>query len=157
MITHSTTLLRAIRLYLCCVFAAGVLCNASAAGGPTNAPAPAKTVEIAKSTFAMPRNRNEGRDPFFPSSTYPYEQAGTKPRPGQATGSVDLKLTGIGGTATKRLANINGRTFGKDEDGEMTVNGNKVQIHIVDILEDSVILTVNGEQRELRFRGIFNR
>ena len=158
MITNSTTLPKTIRPYLCCVFAAGVLCNVNAAGGPTNAPASAKTVEVAKSTFAMPRNRNEGRDPFFPSSDYPYQQAGTKPRPGQAAGSpVDLKLTGIGGTAAKRLANINGRTFAKDEDGEMTVNGNKVQIHIVDILEDSVILTVNGEQRELRFRGIFGR
>ena len=163
MITNSTSLPKAIRPYLCCVFAAGMLCTTSAAGGPTNAPAPAKSVEIAKSTFTMPRDKKEGRDPFYPGSTYPYEQSaaakgGNKT---QTAPAVDLKLTGIGGTPAARFATISSgsssRTLGVGEDGEMTIGGNKVQLHVVEILESSVILTVNGEQRELRFRGIFNR
>jgi len=132
---------------------AGAL-TANAAGGTTTNTA-AKPPEVAKSTFVMPRNKVEGRDPFNPNSTYPYvgsaPSGGTKP----VSVAVDLKLTGIGGTPDRRLCTINGRTFGKGEDGEMTVGGGKVQVHILEILEDSVVLTVNGEQRELRFRRTF--
>ena len=138
---------------LCLACIGGAITTAAAAGGTTtNAPAK-PVVEIAKSTFAMPRNKTEGRDPFNPNSTYPYEQSGTK------TGGkpvvvppVDLQLKAIGGTPENPLVTINSRTFGKGEDGEMNTSAGRIQIHIVDILEDSVILTVNGEQRELRFR-----
>jgi len=137
---------------LVCV-SAGAL-TADAAGGTTTN-TPAKPPEVAKSTFVMPRNKNEGRDPFNPNSSYPYQ--GSAPIGGKQPVSVavDLKLTGIGGTPDRRLCTINGRTFGKGEDGEMTVGGNKVQVHILEVLEDSVVLTVNGEQRELRFRRTF--
>jgi len=152
-------------LPLCCAMSLVALGNAWGAGGTTNAPAKTvdKPIEVAKSTFAMPRNKNEGRDPFYPGSTYPYEQSaaakgGNKT---QTAPAVDLKLSGIGGTPAARFATISSgnssRTLGKGEDGEMTVGGNKIQIHVVEILEDSVIITVNGEQRELRFRGIFGR
>ena len=146
-------------LCLCFALVGGIITTASAAGGPaTNAPAKPvdQPLEVAKSTFVMPRNKTEGRDPFHPSSTYPYEQSVSKPG-GSKTPlpTVDLKLTAIGGTPDNRLCTINGRTFGKGEDGEMTIGGGKVQVHIKDILEDSVVLTVNGEQREVRFRRYF--
>lgn len=155
MITNSPALLRAIVPHLCCVLVVGVFGSANAAGGTTNAPA--KPAELAKSTFTMPRNKAEGRDPFHPNSDYPYQLAGAKSgsKGPVSTAPADLKLKGIGGTPANPIVTINDRSFGKGEDGEMTVGGSKVQIHIVEILEDSVIITVNGEQRELRFRRSF--
>ena len=115
----------------------------------------AKPTEIPRSTFMLPQGKNEGRDPFYPDSTYVYDQS--KPSNNSGKGAVkpvvvDLKLTAIGGTSERPVASIKNRTFSEGEDGEMTINGAKVQIHILDIQEDGVILTVNGEQRELRFR-----
>jgi hypothetical protein len=133
------------------------------AAANTNSPAartgdPAVVAEAPrKSEFAMPRDKNAGRDPFNPNSAYPHESsqsnAGTtKP---VAAVAVDLKLTAIGGTPEKRLCTINGRTFAKGEEGEMTTSAGRVQIHILEIMESAVVLTVNGEQREIRFRRLF--
>ena len=135
-----------------CVSAGALTANA-AGGATTNTSA--KPPEVAKSTFVMPRSKSEGRDPFNPNSSYPYQGSAPSGSKQPVTVAVDLKLTGIGGTPDRRLCTINGRTFGKGEDGEMTVGGNKVQVHILEVLEDSVVLTVNGEQRELRFRRTF--
>ena len=148
---------RSITPHLCClILLGGFMATAIAAGGPTNAPAKTGEIEVAKSTFLMPRNKTEGRDPFYPSSSYPYELGASKGGSNQPPSvSVDLKLTAIGGTPDKRLCTINGRTLAKGEDGEMTVSGSKVQVHIVEILDESVVLTVNGEERELRFRRFF--
>ena len=149
-------------LSLCLALVGGVIIPVSGAGGPaTNTPSAKsveKPVEVAKSTFVMPRNKNEGRDPFNPRSNRVFDENPNKAGGGKGTGPVvvtDLRLTGIGGTADRRVANINNRAFVKGDDGEMTVGGSKIQIHIIDILEDAVILTVNGEQRELRFRRLF--
>jgi len=147
--------LKPLARHLYFILVGGIISTVGAAGG-TVTNTPSKPLEVAKSTFVMPRNKSEGRDPFHPSSTYPYDQNvsrtdGVKP----IAPTFDLKLTGIGGTSDRRIANINSRAFGEGEDGEMTVNGSKVFIHIEKILEDSVILTVNGEQRELQFRRFF--
>ena len=126
--------------------------------GATETNSVIKPTEIARSTFVLPQDKSEGRDPFYPDSTYVYDQS--KPSNNTNKGPVkvavvDLKLTAIGGTSERPVASINNRTFSEGEEGEMTINGAKVQIHILDIQEDGVILTVNGEQRELRFRRTF--
>jgi len=153
MTANILTWLKRTASFLCLVCVGSCITTASAAGGTTTNAAAKPVVEIAKSTFVMPRNKTEGRDPFNPNSPYAYEQSGAK------TGGkpvvvppVDLVLKAIGGTTNNPICTINGRTFGKGEDGEMNTAAGRIQIHIVDILEDSVILTVNGEQRELRFR-----
>ena len=135
------------------VLTGALMVATSAVAGVTNAPG--KPLEVAKSTFVMPRNKNEGRDPFFPNSLRAYESAA--PKNGQRTtvGPVDLQLRAIGGPPSGRICTINNRTFSKGEDGEMTTSAGRIQIHIVDILDDAVIVTVNGEQRELRFRRQF--
>ena len=136
------------------VVLAGTLALATAAvAGVTNTPA--KPLEVAKSAFVMPRNKNEGRDPFFPNSARAYEGAAPKNGSRTVVGAGDLQLRAIGGPESGRICTINNRTFSKGEDGEMTTSAGRIQIHIVDILEDSVIVTVNGEQRELRFRRQF--
>ena len=121
-----------------------------AIGGDTNAPA--KPVEIAKSTFVMPRTKTQGRDPFHPNSGRVYELAAPKDGARTTLGAGDLQLKAINATPNGRICTINNRTFSKGEDGEMTIGAGRIQIHIVDILDESVIVTVNGEQRELRFR-----
>lgn len=143
-----------------CALLVATASTVTAAGGTsTNSAAksldktPPAIIEPAKSMFNMPKNKSEGRDPFYPNSNYVYEQSSNKTGTKTAAPvAIDLVLKGIGGTPANRLATINTRTFSKGDDGEMNTSSGRVQIHIIDILEDAVILTVNGEQRELRFR-----
>ena len=130
--------------------------------GPTNAPAvtapktvePPPPVEIARSTFAMPHNKTEGRDPFHPNSSYAYETTTQKPG-GKSAGARDLVLKVIGGTTSRRLCTINNLTLGTGEEGEATTPNGKVMIHVVKILDESVVITANGEEQELKFRRQF--
>jgi len=140
---------------LCLAFVTGTVSIATAAGGTgTNAPAKS-TNEVAKSVFIMPRNKNEGRDPFHPASSHAWVDSQPTAGTHAPAPTVDLQLKAIGGTPDHRIATINTRNFAKGEDGEMNTTSGRIQIHIVDILDDAVVLTVNGEQRELRFRRQF--
>ena len=147
---HLTPVLLALAL---AVTSTGLAAGGSATNAPGKLATP--TVEIAKSTFVMPKDKKDGRDPFHPASMRPFEQASIKPGSQPVAAAVDLQLKAIGGSPGNRIATINTRNFAKGEDGEMNTTGGRIQIHIVDILDDAVIVTVNGEQRELRFRRSF--
>ena len=67
--------------------------------------------------------------------------------------TFDLKLNGISGTSEHRLAIINGKTFEKDEEGEVRVGAAKVNIRVVDITANSATVQVGGRQQVLRMRG----
>jgi hypothetical protein len=141
----------AILLGLClAVQAAQTPAAAPAQPAPTNA-APVKS-EPPKSVFYDPANPQGGRDPFFPQSTR------LKPIVRHAPSSapppvIELELKGISGTADRRLAIINNRTFGSGEEGEVASNAGRVRIVCADIKTDSVRVLVNGQERELHLRS----
>jgi type II secretory pathway component PulC len=66
--------------------------------------------------------------------------------------SVSYALQGISGTATKRFAIINGRTFEVDEEAEIAVGNSRVRIRCLEIRADSVLIESSGEKRELKLR-----
>jgi hypothetical protein len=71
------------------------------------------------------------------------------------TNRVELKLRSIHGPRQKRQAVINNHRFSEGETMILRLPSCSVKVHCVEILERSVIVTVNGrrEKRELRLAG----
>lgn len=126
----------------------------------TNQPAttPGSTNEVAapQAKFIQPKDRTEGRDPFYPRSTYPYQhdapvivQTNT-PVPVVA---VELKLKGISGLPPRRLAVINNHTFEAGEEAEVITSNGRMIIKCLEIGEASATVQVGPERRVLRMRN----
>jgi len=142
--------------------AAVLLCLASVAATAAQAPpgpsgqtppatnaAPAEP-ELPKSLFRIPASPQEGRDPFFPQSAL------RKPVVIAAANApvaiAELELKGISGSAGRRLAIINNRTFEPGEEGTVLTNVGRVRILCKEIAADSVRVIVNGQERILTLR-----
>lgn len=115
----------------------------------TNAP-------LAQSVFIMPKGRPEGVDPFFPRSNRPYYGtpvpvvAPTNPEP--VAVAVELKLKAISGLPEHRLALINNHTFEAGEEGEVVTTTGRMRIRCLEITQDSAVVQVGAERRELHLR-----
>ena len=112
----------------------------------TNAVLPA----IPKSVFVVPKTPKEGCDPFFPNSVRVY--ASNLPKTNRVSGPISLELKGLSGTPERRLAIINDYTFAEGETNEVNTPTGRVRVHCLQIKDDSVIVEVAGERRELRLR-----
>ncbi len=112
-----------------------------AEGAETNR-APAEVV-IPKSIFVS--EGDIGKDPFFPNSTRTKRRAPEEPRkPVPQDLSQLLVLKGITGPPEKRIALINNLPFAKDEEGEVKAGNGKVKIHVLEIGEKSVTISIAG-------------
>ena len=116
---------------------------------PAATPAPAATPQepqVVKSVFVD--RPNFGRDPFFPNSLRRGKVVqDTVVEPVANFNNIVLK--GISGTAEKRLAIINNKTFEAGEDGELRISGHPTKIKLVEVREKSVVISINGVTREL--------
>jgi hypothetical protein len=63
-----------------------------------------------------------------------------------------LKLSGISGTARKRLAIVNNRTLGLNEETEIKLEGVVVDVKCVEIRDQSVVVQVGPYREELTYR-----
>jgi hypothetical protein len=113
-----------------------------------------KEKEIPQSVFVVPANLNQGRNPFFPHSTRGMMQQQAPVKPTQPVADVsELILNGIVPSGPVRTAMINGRTFEEGEEGAVTLrDGQKLPVKVDQIKEDSVMVTVRGQHRELHLR-----
>jgi hypothetical protein len=141
-------LIRAALWILMVVFS-GFGTRAAQPASPAPVPAPAAEpaldlVTIPKSVFAD--DPQVGKDPFFPRSTRRAPQVQNVP---VVETIPDLLLKGVSGTFTKRLAIINNRTFEVGEEGELKSNGQTVRVKCVEIKDKSVVIRINGSNREL--------
>lgn len=127
--------------------------KASSAGA--SAPAATNSTvlpEIPRSVFAIPSSPKEGRNPFFPQAAVQPAPAPAKPEKTSSVETSSFVLNGIT-SPPKRTAIINNRTFERGESGEVKLgNGSKILIKCVDIRNDSAVIEVDGQQRELRLR-----
>ena len=122
--------------------------NSTPAKG-TNAPGPLPII-IATSEFSIPATVAAGRDPFFPARAILKSTASsTDPA---APPTVNFVLQGVSGTKARRFALINGRTFGAEEEGEITVSKIKVRVRCISIEEDSCVIESGGRQQLLKLR-----
>ena len=125
-----------------------LLATAAAAGPALHAEpakaAPAKPV-AARSMFVMPTSPREGRDPFFPESTRPYEEAQPK-----TPGSIkNLAVKGISYEHGRPMVIINNHTFAVGDEGEVLTTGGRAHLRLVEIRKTAVVVEINGSRREL--------
>jgi len=106
---------------------------------------------IPQSTFVIPSQSTEGRNPFFPQSSVQLIQP--KPTP---SGVIDPSIFVLNGITSppRRTAMINGRTFEPGEEGEIRfASGNRTMIKCEEIRADSAIIVVAGQRREIKMRS----
>ncbi len=113
-------------------------------GEPPKA-APVKPVP-ARSVFVMPTNMHEGRDPFFPESTRPYEDNAANKHP-MAENSFVVK--GMSIEHGRPMVIINNHTFALGDEGDVLTTSGRVHIRLAEIHDKNVIIEVNGSRHEL--------
>jgi len=108
-------------------------------------------VPIPQSTFVIPSQPTEGRNPFFPQSIV--RAVPVKITPETVIDPSIFVLNGIT-SPPRRTAMINGRTFEPGEEGEVRLaSGNKILIKCEEIRADSASILVGGKHRELHMRS----
>ena len=128
---------------------------AASSSGPAKAATNAAPVapEPPKSAFIIPSSSQEGKDPFFPQSTRLHKlPVVSSTSTNRVVAVVELDLKGISGVGNRRLAIINNRTFGANEDGTVTTASGLARITCKEIKDDSVRVIVNGQERLLSLR-----
>jgi hypothetical protein len=129
---------------------AGMVMALPVAAAPVAQPAAPEVVS--RSVFAMPANPKEGRDPFFPNSTRPYETVlAARPQTGNVS---SLVLRGISGPPNHRLAIINSHTFGVGDEASLVTSQGPVHIRCVEIKANSVVIESSGQRHELNYSKI---
>jgi hypothetical protein len=102
-----------------------------------------------KSVFLIPTNPNEGRDPFFPDSTRPYEDSISK----HAADITALEIKGFSEIAGRRYVIINNHTFAEGDEGDVITPGGRVHIRCLTVGTDSVLVESDGSRHLLKFSG----
>lgn len=103
-----------------------------------------------RSVFVMPHNPAQGRDPFFPNSTRPYEEA----IPNQKVEDVSaLMIKGFVGTGADRMVVINNHTFAPGDEGDVITSQGRMHIHCLEVKDDSTVIEVNGQRHELNYHN----
>ena len=110
---------------------------------------PAAPEVVSRSVFVIPTNPKEGRDPFFPNSTRPYETvSAAQPHAGDVS---SLVLKGISGPPDHRLAIINNHTFGVGDEENLVTPQGPIHIRCVEIKASSVVIESGGQRHELNY------
>ncbi len=117
-----------------------------AAAAPA-AVAPPDTNTQVMSIFIMPTTPGEGRDPFFPNSTRPYEDYISK-RPVELSALIIKGFSEING---HRYVIINNHTFASGDEGDVTTPQGRIHIRCLSISADSVLVESAGAQHVLKF------
>ncbi|MEP6663003.1 MAG: hypothetical protein ABJC04_04995 [Verrucomicrobiota bacterium] len=95
----------------------------------------------------------QGKDPFYPKSV---RRADRNPSVNeQVPVAVQLALKGISGAVGRRFALINNQTLAVGETASVRVINGQVRVRCLEIRENSVIVSVEGdsERKELRLRS----
>ena len=130
----------------CCVVVALTAVQQAFCGTAKNPPTP-PPVPV-RSIFVMPSNSQEGRDPFFPESTRPFEAAIIASRVVVVT---DLKVKGYYHDARMSLITINNHTFAVGDEADLLTTSGRVHVRCVEIRPDAVVIEANGQRQELHF------
>ena len=119
--------------------------NVPAVWGEPAKPAAAKPAPV-RSVFVMPASVRDGRDPFFPESARPYEDAVATKR------AVDVTSFTVKGLSVERgraMVIINNHTFSVGDEGDVITTSGRVHIRLAAIRTGVAVIEVNGARREL--------
>ncbi len=112
---------------------------------PPKAVAPSKPAP-ARSVFTLPAGVHEGRDPFFPESTRPYEEVAASKHTMDVTAFV---IKGLSIEHGRPMVIINNHTFAVGDEGDVLTTSGRVHLHLVEIRHAAAVIEVNGSRREL--------
>lgn len=129
--------------------ALGIVIGLPVCGQPAKTASP-KT-EPAQSVFIMPSNPSEGRDPFFPESTRPYETAVAPTNHTETVAITDLTVKGFTVMNGRAEVIINNHPFMVGDEGDVRVPAGRIHLRCLEIRDGYVIIEVNGQRHELRF------
>jgi len=108
--------------------------------------APAKPAPVpAHADFVMPLNPSQGRDPFYPESTRPYEEN----KPANPADENAITVKGVSREHGHVLVIINNHTFALGDEGEVLTSSGRVHLRLAEIRAESVVIEMNGRRREL--------
>jgi hypothetical protein len=107
--------------------------------------APAKPLPP-RSVFVVPSAVREGRDPFFPESTRPYEDAVASKH---TLDSNSFAVKGLSIERGRAMVIINNHTFAVGDEGDVLTTGGRVHLRLVEIRPGIAVIEVNGSRREL--------
>jgi hypothetical protein len=117
--------------------------NNAKAGDAKTAPPPPR------STFTLPTNQHEGRDPFWPESTRVWDSTIAVAHAAEPT---TLKVDGYSIVNGRPIVIINKVSFLAGDEADLpSPSGGHTHVHCIDIQSDHVIVEVNGMRREIRF------
>lgn len=129
--------------------------HAASTPAPAPVPAPADPAPPLKSLFII--DPATSKDPFYPKSK---RFVAVAPRTNEAVVVYqplfpdEIRCQGFSGTAEKRLAIVNNKTVEKGEKFDLTLrNGQRIEVHCLDVKEKTVILEINGISKELGLRA----
>lgn len=120
------------------VLAAGAW-SVSAAPEPTNAQV--------MSVFIQPTGPSEGRDPFFPNSTRPYQYTAVK----HTVELTSLQIKGFSVIDGNRYVIINNHTFGAGDQGDVETPDGRIHIRCLRVDDNSALVESGGVRQLLRF------
>jgi hypothetical protein len=135
----------------------------TSAGKPSAPPAKSSTpaatnaapveIPIPQSVFVIPQSRGDGVDPFFPLSTR-LQPAAPSNSTNKTAAAGELVIKGFSGTPAHPLVILNDRTFGAGDENEVATAQGRARVRCIEInlKDESTIIEVNGQRRELRFR-----
>jgi Type II secretion system protein B len=106
-----------------------------------------KSTQPVRSVFSMPASPNDGRDPFYPDSSRPYQGIA----PAHVVEITTLTVHGFSGTPDNRMVIINNHTFGVGDEGDVLTPGGRVHVRCIEINPNGVVVEANGQRRELIF------
>ena len=94
----------------------------------------------------MPASAHDGRDPFFPESSRPYEDAAASKH------TVETNAFTIKGSSFEHgraMVIINNHTFAVGDEGDVLTANGRVHIRLVEIRAGTATIDVNGARRDL--------
>ena len=122
----------------------------AAVGAPAVLGQPSKAAAnpAPRSVFVMPTGPREGRDPFFPESSRPYEEA-TPAKPTQVPMADLFTVKGMSIENGHAMVIINNHTFAVGDEDDVLTQGGRVHLRLIEIRDGIVEIEANGTRREL--------
>ena len=119
------------------------------AAGAAHPTAPVGELQFVPSVFVA--KAGFGKNPFFPKSTMlgPVQVTTNTVEVAPVTPISCLILKGISGPKNHRLAIINNKTFEIAEDAEIKCMGQTLRVKCIDVRDDGVVVSVNGQTQKL--------
>ena len=116
----------------------------------TGAPAKPAAAPPPRAIFTQPSSVRDGRDPFFPESTRPFEAlAAAAPRAGIEITSLVVK--GFSKVHGRPMVIINNHSFMVGDEGDVLVTGGRAHLRCAEIRSDTVVVEVNGARHEIHY------